>query len=201
MLPSTNRGRCKARGEGGDVVPWAVPLQLWANRGAEGASSVHCSGEGSQGAEMSTLWHPISPLLQQPRPLFKGPHLGLMGSSREFVSKVLFYFSLSLRDGCCLLSFCQCPLWASVLLARGEAAFQLGYIRLALFQGINFQILDFHVYLFLIRSAWECACRQLPWEGFFPSSPSTFKEEGMPLISSWFYGALSKVIICWCCFN
>lgn len=144
MLPSTNRGRCKARGEGGDVVPWAVPLQLWANQGAEGASSVHCSGEGSQGAEMSTLWHPISPLLQQPRPLFKGPHLGLMGSSTEFVSKVLFYFSLNLRDGCCLLSFCQCPLWASVLLARGEAAFQLGYIRLALFQGINFQILDFH---------------------------------------------------------
>lgn len=179
-----------------------------------GCSPAVVSKSGCRGCQQCSLqwwgvsgcWdeHPLAPYFSfaaAATPSLQGSASRPYGIFQGVVSKVLFYFSLNLRDGCCLLSFCQCPLWASVLLARGEAAFQLGYIRLALFQGINFQILDFHVYLFLIRSAWECACRQLPWEGFFPSSPSTFKEEGMPLISSWFYGALSKVIICWCCFN
>lgn len=97
-------GAAKRKGAEGMLFHVLLPMQFRANRGVEDPSSVYHRGDSFQGPEMSTFQHPVSSLLQQPRPLFKGLHLSLVGSSFSQVSKVLIYFPLGLRGGSCLLS-------------------------------------------------------------------------------------------------
>lgn len=69
------RGRCAAEGHAGTwgrVVSRVVFRALWNNPGLEEPSGVYPKGDSSQGPAMSTVQHPVSSLLQHPRPLFRG---------------------------------------------------------------------------------------------------------------------------------